>query len=212
MISKHSSVPVLLANTDEYRTATNTKPNNNHSHESNFLFRYQVVVPTAISALTGGSETTELAPEFQPGAYDVVCGRGKGSYNRPGNKRFRAIVNQHIPQYQSSKSKLDKSMVLNTIIDRVRQQNNGNARFVKHDKKKGWFEIGVDQAREKVGHAIREAIAANKPSRVPVVTKKEVKHVFVNKQTDLLSQQQDFFTRLMLQRAANVSESAVVAL
>jgi hypothetical protein len=106
---------------------------------------------------------TLLDASYQPGAYDVVCGRGKGSYNRPGNKRFRSIVETYIPQYISARTKMDKSMVLNAIIDQVNSYTNPDtslaAQFVKYTKAAGWVMIADEHAREKVGHAIREAIA-----------------------------------------------------
>ena len=67
------------------------------------------------------------------------------------------MVQEHVEEYLRAKTKLDKSMVLSAIVEKVREQWNG--RFIKQ-KKGGWEEIGDEQAREKVGHAIREAIAA----------------------------------------------------
>ena len=91
----------------------------------------------------------------EPSEYDVVCGRGKGSYNRPGNKRFRAIAQEYVPEYLAARSRLDKSSVLNKIVHVVQE----NGRFLKYSKKEGWFVISHELAREKVGHAIREAMA-----------------------------------------------------
>lgn len=126
-----------------------------------FLSRYMISLPEAIASLTVGGNTTALTENYQPNYdYDVVCGRGRGSYNKPGNKRFRALVTSHIGEYLASKTKIDKTMVLNRIIDEVGAQNNGQAHFLKHDKSKGWDEMSNEQSRAKVGHAIREAIAS----------------------------------------------------
>lgn len=125
-----------------------------------FLFKYQLAIPSAITALAAGAQKCDLSSDFAPGEYDVVCGRGKGSYNRPGNMHFRAIVRDHIDEYLAARSKIDKSLVLNKIIEEVREQDEGRARFVKQDKAGKWIEIGNEVAREKCGHAIREAIAA----------------------------------------------------
>ena len=70
--------------------------------------------------------------------------------------------------------------MLASIIDEVRQQNNGNVRFVKKDKNQGWVEISEDQVREKAGHAIRETIAALEKKDAKdstTITKKEVETV-----------------------------------
>ena len=130
-----------------------------------FLTKYCFELPLAITTLTDTKRMVPLDQSFQPGTYDVVCGRGKGSYNRPGNKRFRSLVATYIPKYLKARSKMDKSMVLNDIIDKVRSFINPDtgapAQFVKFTKTAGWVLIGDEHAREKVGHAIREAIAAH---------------------------------------------------
>lgn len=132
--------------------------------ESGFLSKYFVELPLAITALTESNHEIPLEQSYQPGMYDIVCGRGKGSYNRPGNKRFRSLVATYIPHYMKARSKVDKSMVLNSIIEKVRSYTNPDtgtpAQFVKYTKSTGWVLIGDEHAREKVGHAIREAVAA----------------------------------------------------
>jgi hypothetical protein len=66
--------------------------------------------------------------------------------------------------YQCARSKLEKSILINTIVDKFREKVDPNtgmaAKFVKFSPVTGWMEIGDEQAREKVGHAIREAIAS----------------------------------------------------
>jgi len=129
--------------------------------QHDFLAKFQVSIPSAISELNSVSSCSSLEDSYAPTEYDVVCGRGKGSYNRPGNKRLRSIIQHFIPRYVQSKSKLDKTIVLGQVIDEVRKQSNGMARFVKHNKS-GWTELGRDEARAKVGHAMREAIGSRK--------------------------------------------------
>jgi hypothetical protein len=147
-----------------------------------FLARHQFSVQEDES-------TTNLHQE-EPSDTDVVCGRGKGSYNRPGNKRFRVIALQYVPKYTAAKTRLDKSMVLNTIMEEVQR----HGRFVKYESKKmGWYEISDELAREKVGHAIREAMAALEHRGSP----EEGQMCFTHKQSDLLAQQRELFLRLL---------------
>jgi hypothetical protein len=88
---------------------------------------------------------------YEPSDYDVVCGRGKGSYNRPGNKRFRSIVALHVNEYQTSKTKLDKSIILENLVELVQKQDNGNARFLKYENSpRSWCIMTNDEAKEKV--------------------------------------------------------------
>ena len=175
--SNSPQTPNMIDTVTSYPCQSGDKPKPRLS----FLARYQIAVPTAIQELTASTETTSLCSSFKPGEYDIVCGRGKGSYNCPGNKKFRAIVNRNIDRYLAAKSRLDKSLVLASIIDEVRQQNNGNVRFVKKDKNQGWVEISEDQVREKAGHTIRETIAALEKKKnakdSTTITKKEVETV-----------------------------------
>ena len=120
----------------------------------------QVPLPPAIRQLSRSvsKDATPLGEDYTVGPADVVCGRGKGFYNQPGNRRFRAIVWGHVPAYQTARTKLDKTLVLSQIVEAVQE----HGRFVK--RRNGvWIEIGEEQAREKAGHAIREAMANGVP-------------------------------------------------
>jgi hypothetical protein len=156
----------MISLLDNNLYGTSSHSNSASSFSGNgFLSKYCLELPLAITALTETNHMTPLDQSYKPGMYDVVCGRGKGSYNRPGNKRFRSLVATYIPQYVKARSKLDKSIVLNNIIDKVRSFTNPDtgspAQFVKYTKSLNtWVLIGDEHAREKVGHAIREAIAA----------------------------------------------------
>jgi len=127
-------------------------------HDNHFLQRYQVDLPPAIADFATKKETKGLPNTYEPSAYDVVCGRGKGNYSQPGNKRLHLLIQEYLQTYTEAKTKLDKTIVLDVIVDRVREQNNGTARFVKFEPQSGWVEISSEQAREKVGHTIRQAL------------------------------------------------------
>lgn len=71
----------------------------------------------------------------------------------------------YIPRYLEAKSKIDKSVILGAIVDKVDSlidpETGHRARFVKAARGGGgWFVISDELAREKVGHAMREAVAA----------------------------------------------------
>jgi hypothetical protein len=109
------------------------------------------------------NEQEQILPrDYKPTTYDVICGRGKGYYDKPGNKRFRLIVAQYVDSYKPSHSRIHKSLILQQIIDRVCAQDNGQAQFLRYDCKiKCWCRLSMDHAREKVGHAMRECSQAN---------------------------------------------------
>jgi hypothetical protein len=166
---------------------------------ADFLSKYQVPLPAVIADMTLGKADDPihaLPTSFKPTIYDVVCGRGKGSYNRPGNRRFRAIVQLHMDEYQAPTSrKLDKTMLLNHIMEQVQAQNEGTTRFLKRGKDGLFTVISDDLAREKVGHAIRETILAAENAAKPLKEQPEWKE----KHSDLLAQQQAIFQNLVVQ-------------
>ena len=162
------------------------------SDNNNFLSKCQVAVPTVVAGLKKINENTPLPDEFTPGDFDVVCGRGKGSYNRPGNKRFRAIVQLHIADYVNAKNRYGKSNVLSEVLERVRSQAGGSARFVKCIQQK-WYEISEEEAREKVGHTMRESIMALDQNSSKQAKKKSTAWTQVDcKRRETIQQQQQF--------------------
>lgn len=161
--------------------------------------KYQIALPAPVFKSLTRDEPNMLPANYRPTDFDVTCGRGKGSYNRPGNKRFRAIVQQYVPDYTMAKTKFDKTSLMLRIIDTVKAQDNGTARFVSC-KKGQWYEITEDKAREKVGHCLRETIAAiaegslsesSSPAFAAAAPKQQPQHHLQRKceQDDLLEQQ-----------------------
>lgn len=72
-----------------------------------------------------------------------------------GNERFRKLVKHSAPLYQAARTKLEKTQVIASVVEKVRRDSPGGG-FVKQDTESGlWYEIGDDKARDKVGHAIR---------------------------------------------------------
>lgn len=86
---------------------------------------------------------------------DVLCGRGKTSFNHPGNKRFRDLITSSIPEYNKSDSRLAKSLVVHRICETIKDSG---GRFLKAAGGSGkWQKLDDRACREKVGHAIRDA-------------------------------------------------------
>lgn len=84
-----------------------------------------------------------LEDNFQPGEYDVICGRGKRSTHHAGNTRFKLVIHLYLDKYLRAKTKIDKSLLVIEIVNIIR---NANGAFVKPStKQKGqqqWVEIG----------------------------------------------------------------------
>ena len=116
--------------------------------------------PTSLSI----DKDTPLPDDFEPGAYDVIVNRGKHSYNHIGNRRYRLTIEMNTDRYSKAATKLDKSIVVNEIVDTFRSGSGGGG-FVKKTQDGQWVEIGDQLAREKVGHALRDSIQARQRRR-----------------------------------------------
>jgi hypothetical protein len=73
--------------------------------------------------------------------------------------------------YLSSKNRFDKSMVVNTVLTAIKV---GGGRFLQQKKgQPGWFDVDDKFARDKISHAVRDAITfrqANPGCRFPTTT------------------------------------------
>ena len=97
-----------------------------------------------------------LPPGYKPGEFDVCCGRGKRHWNHVGNVRFRRYIQSSVERYMKAPSKNDKTTVVVSIVDDIRNMG-GN--FLKEDLRGNWYDIGDQQAREKVGHSLRDQVS-----------------------------------------------------
>jgi hypothetical protein len=94
------------------------------------------------------------------------------SFNHVGNRRFRDLIAASCEKYTSAKSRLEKSMVVHAIVEEVKK---AQGRFLKQDRYTGsWYELDERQAKEKVGHAIRDATSSIDPKKKEKVTKKRI--------------------------------------
>ena len=90
------------------------------------------------------------------GSYDVLCGRHKLAFNNVGNRRLRVTVSLSLERYLAKPSRQDKTLQIISIVKLI-QQSGG--RFLEWQKDR-WIELGEKQAREKVGHALRNMASA----------------------------------------------------
>ena len=112
-----------------------------------------------LSAFLSIGAMTPLEGNFVPGPMDVVCCRGRAVHKYRGNINFRSLVNKNIEKYSSTKSKINKSYIIMSIVDQIRQES-PNGGFVKRNKDDGrWYEIGDHLAREKVSQCLRDSLS-----------------------------------------------------
>ena len=92
---------------------------------------------TATAATTGGAATTENAQPDQlqhqlvPGDKDVLCGRGGGSNQHPGNKHYRAVIQTHKAVYHHCNSQAEKQEVSFAIVAAIQK---GGGRFLQQKR------------------------------------------------------------------------------
>mmetsp|Transcript_14271 Transcript_14271/g.21759 ORF Transcript_14271/g.21759 Transcript_14271/m.21759 type:complete len:220 (+) Transcript_14271:101-760(+) len=100
----------------------------------------------------------------QPGSYDVICNcRTQKSFDHVGNRRFRVIIENHSISYEAAKSKLDKSLIVMSIFKTI-QDAGGNFIRKSRNNNSTWELLSSGQAREKIGHSLRDAISAQDQS------------------------------------------------
>ncbi|KAL7537131.1 hypothetical protein ACHAXR_007608 [Thalassiosira sp. AJA248-18] len=116
-----------------------------------------------------------------PHPNDVLCGRGGGSNNHPGNESFRELVNEVKYPYVNC-PKREKPLIARRIVEAVRNQT-PPGRFLSKDSKTGlWNDIGDGKAREKTSQALREGapiirdmVNPTSPTNVAIVLKEAKK-------------------------------------
>ena len=162
-----------------------------------------------------------LPPGYKPTTFDVLSGRGSSRFLHEGNRRFRKLIQAYLDRYRTSKSRTDKSRLVFEIVAAVRECG---GHFLKREGQE-WQDVGDKIAREKVGHALRDAKAANHqkknnkkkskkntPKRNKDWTKKnqqqqELRNINVQSQTSCLSHQLDPFPMMHSSAAGILSPS-----
>lgn len=105
------------------------------------------------------------------GPYDVVCGRQKAAFRNVGNRRFRVTVSLFMEKYTAAPTRQCKSKVIAAVAEQVKA--NGG-RFLRR-RNNEWVELDDKQAKEKVGHALRDMASA----RESVLSRKNLKRTSV---------------------------------
>ena len=125
---------------------------------------------------------------------DIICGRGRGLINHPGNQKFIEILRNNIPRYEQAPKRVDKSILVASIVENLQLEH--GMRFLKKivikDEEKRqhgensnnkdvcycyYVELKRDQAREKTGHAIRDLIKNDQRQQERKNTSKSTKRI-----------------------------------
>lgn len=102
---------------------------------------------------------------LNPTDLDILCGRGRGFFEHPGNRRMLGIINQFKTEYQTS-CKMDKNIIANRVLDLIVHPcsaSGSTPRFLKkavHKRgaasRNAWCELDEAEIVKKVAHTLRE--------------------------------------------------------
>jgi len=116
----------------------------------------EIVADLRSALLTSPHASTQTLEGVRtPHPNDVLCGRGSGTSNNPGNELFRDKVNKTKRHYLKSK-KRNKPKVAASLVAEIRQQVPPGRFLQKNDDTSLWDDIGDLKAQEKTSQALRE--------------------------------------------------------
>lgn len=157
--------------------------------ELTILTKYQVLLPQA-----NGAYPKTFPEDFEPSDKDVICARGKRAFSHVGNRRFRLVILMNLEKYHNAKNKVEKSVIVTSIVDLIREGSPVNGGFVKKSAITGrWMSISDKLAREKVGHALRDAFSSGKEAVERALTSLQDKQNEDAKQASLACAQRTIF-------------------
>ena len=90
---------------------------------------------------------------------DIICGRGKGVFSHPGNRRMLNIIHENKARYKRS-TKSEKGVIAREIMAEV-QGNGGRFLRRKEEDPSKWEILDYKEALIKVCHSIRDSLANN---------------------------------------------------
>ena len=102
---------------------------------------------------------TATTDAIVPTSFDVLCGRGRTCFEFEGNQRFRDRIVANMRRYIHAASRRDKTQVVKDIIKEVLQDG---GRFLKKATDGTWHDAGMQTAKQKTGHSLRDACAPDK--------------------------------------------------
>ena len=156
--------------------------NSNYQNETpQLIMDHQVAKTPAACRLNAPPPTLKksakamkpLPPDFVPSNYSIFCGRGKGSYNACGNRRFRVIVGIFLDQYAEAEGcPAERSQLVNKVMNIIKECCPVGTFIKRVDGR--YFELPEKAAREKCSSLFRDCWQASTKGK-RLVTKGDTK-------------------------------------
>lgn len=118
-----------------------------------------------------------LQKNYAPHKFDVICAKGREAKNHSGNIFYTNLINEVFPRYSKACNKLEKTLIVSEIVDKVRSLSPMGG-FIKREKLSKidvvydvdvgstcsstnyqYYEVGDHIAREKVGQSLRDRLS-----------------------------------------------------
>jgi hypothetical protein len=110
--------------------------------------------PLQRSSSAGSKDSWALPKSFKPGPHDVICARGKFALENEGNKILKRLVRWNMQRYSASSCKFQKSAIVSSVVDAIRQEGGDFVRF----RDDAWVRASDRHAKEKVGKMFRDSL------------------------------------------------------
>ncbi|KAL9189894.1 hypothetical protein ACHAXT_009569 [Thalassiosira profunda] len=94
---------------------------------------------------------------------DIFLGQGGRYKNKPGNAKYRALVESRKILYQETK-RSQRAAIINDIMQTLRSQDPPSRFLKREDQMGGWLEVDDDTVRSKLGTALRGKSAKKRDS------------------------------------------------
>eukprot|EP00980_Cylindrotheca_fusiformis_P001863 scaffold417_cov97-Cylindrotheca_fusiformis.AAC.6 len=110
--------------------------------------------------------------------YDILCGRSKNCFNNIGNRRFRVTMGMNVKRYDSIATRSERGKFIISLAHTLK--DDVGFRFFRILKNGEKVELTEEEARAKIGHALRDLSASlregtSKPPNKPKIARKKKK-------------------------------------
>lgn len=82
---------------------------------------------------------------------------GQSIRSHPGNRLYQETIEHYLPLYAKAKCKLDKSLIVNSVIATIRDASSTSTGFVREEKGR-WYEASALVIRERIGASLRDIL------------------------------------------------------